>query len=266
VLLCASGALFGCGSSSSPSDESGQAGEAGRVKAAITQAYRSPDPAACTHRMTPQFVKQDHFGLGSQQRCEQTQPRRGVKSVFIRELSVGPRTATAHVGFLGGEQDLWNVQLALIKDRGEWKLDRMTQARVPFEIEIATLAHQVPALSPDLSNADLDCVTAKLRAVGQAGIDRWVVSGDPTLYVNAISDCVGKKVVGHAVRNAFSGKGLGAGMVHCIVASYERQLSRRRTRAIVGAEIRGTGFPPWMLDTVRAAIRACNSAQGGASS
>jgi hypothetical protein len=119
ALVLAAAALSACGSSNSNSADNSD------ITAAITKAATSGDPAACTTVQTAAFNAQTNGGNGDPTKaCERNAAQTPAKTVDVTNIKVDGAKATADVAFTGALLDGQTLEIALIKDGSQWKLDK----------------------------------------------------------------------------------------------------------------------------------------------
>jgi hypothetical protein len=120
ITVVASVALAACGSSGNSDDED-------QITDAITRAATSGDPAACTEDQTLRFTQQTSGG-GSDavKSCEKDAADSASDSVEVSNIKVDGDTATAEAKLTGGFVDGQTVDISLVKDGDQWKLDQLT--------------------------------------------------------------------------------------------------------------------------------------------
>jgi hypothetical protein len=113
-------ALAACGSSGNSDDEN-------QITDAITKAATSGDPAACTEVQTQRFTEQTSGGGGDAVKsCEKDAADSASDSVEVSNIKVDGNTATAEAKLTGGFVDGQTVNVSLVKDGDQWKLDQLT--------------------------------------------------------------------------------------------------------------------------------------------
>jgi hypothetical protein len=125
VAGIASLAVFGltaCGSSDSNSADQDQ------ITTAITQAATSGDPSACTKYQTVKFDEQTSSGTGQAavRSCEKDAAQTAADNVDVTDVNVEGDTATAKAKATGSIFDGQTLELALVKEGDQWKLDQFT--------------------------------------------------------------------------------------------------------------------------------------------
>lgn len=120
ALVLAPAALSACGSGDDSSADQDQ------ITAAIAKAATSGDPAACTEVQTQKFTEQISGGGGDAvKECEKEAAEVGAKSVDVTNVEVDGDNATADAAFTGAILDGQGLEIALVKDGDQWKLDKI---------------------------------------------------------------------------------------------------------------------------------------------
>jgi hypothetical protein len=115
-------ALAACGSGGE-SDED-------KITGTIETAATSTDPAICKETQTLAFMEQTTGanGKGAEKQCEEeaTAGENQPDSVNVSKVEVNGESATAEAAFAGGNLGGQTLELALVDEGGEWKLDELT--------------------------------------------------------------------------------------------------------------------------------------------
>jgi hypothetical protein len=111
--------IAACGSSNDNSADEDQ------ITTAINAAATSGDPAACTKYQTVKFDSQTNDGSGQAavRSCEQDAQNGVADKVEVTDVSVDGDTATAKAAVTGSVFDGQTLDIALVKEGGQWKLD-----------------------------------------------------------------------------------------------------------------------------------------------
>jgi hypothetical protein len=115
-------ALVACGSSGS--------GDESQIEEAIETSATSTDPADCTKLQTQQFTEQttQEKGKAAVTKCEEeAEAEEGAESASVSNVEVNGATATAEAALTGGGLGGQTVEVALVKDGEQWKLDEVVK-------------------------------------------------------------------------------------------------------------------------------------------
>lgn len=125
VMALALAACGGGGSSSSSSGGGGSEDEAA-IEEAITKSATTTETSKCTEFQTQSFNEQEHAVSGKEatEVCEEaTENETPAKSVTISEIKVEGETATADVEVDGTALNGQGLELELVSEEGQWKLN-----------------------------------------------------------------------------------------------------------------------------------------------
>jgi hypothetical protein len=120
AAVLAVAALSACGSSDDNSADDGA------ITAAIDEAATSGDPAACTEVQTQKFLEQTNGGKNALKSCQKDAADTVADEVDVTNMEVDGDTATADAAVTGSVFDGQTLQIALVKDGDQWKLDEFT--------------------------------------------------------------------------------------------------------------------------------------------
>jgi predicted small secreted protein len=120
LLLAAALALAACGGSSSGG------GEEAKVEEAIEESATSTDPSKCTELQTQQFNEtgSGQKGAAATKACEEEAKENDTESVKVSNVSVNGEKATAEVEVEGSGLNGQGIELELVEEEGNWKLNK----------------------------------------------------------------------------------------------------------------------------------------------
>jgi hypothetical protein len=120
ALALATAALSACGSSNDNSADNDQ------ITATITKSATSGDPAVCTELQTPAFNAQTNGGNGDPTKaCEKQAADTAAKSVDVTNIKIDGDKATADVAATGSILNGQTIEVGLVKEGSQWKLDKV---------------------------------------------------------------------------------------------------------------------------------------------
>ena len=119
LLLAAALALAACGGSSG-------GGEEAKVEEAIEESAASTDPSKCTELQTPLFNETETQKKGAEatKACEEEAKENKTESVTVSNVKVNGESATADVEVEGSGLNEQGVELELVEEGGNWKLNK----------------------------------------------------------------------------------------------------------------------------------------------
>jgi hypothetical protein len=120
AALLAAITVAACGSSNSNSADQDQ------ITKAIQVSATSGDPSACTQYETQRFVEQTNSGTGQAavKSCEKDANQSVADKVDVSDISVNGDTATAKAAVTGSIFNGQTLNVGLVKESGQWKLDQ----------------------------------------------------------------------------------------------------------------------------------------------
>src|SRR5215216_5022535 len=153
-------ALAACGGDDSSEDED-------QITEAIELAATSGDPAACTEAETQRFVEQTSGGATGQEaikQCQQDAENIAADQVDVTDVEVDGDSATANAEVTGSFFDGQTLDLGLVKEGDQWKLDEFRGFQ-DFDRDAMISGLQEELSSEEgVSQQAVDCVTQQLEA------------------------------------------------------------------------------------------------------
>jgi hypothetical protein len=185
LLIVPALALAACGGGGS-SDES-------KVEEAIEASATASDPAACTEDQTQKFLEQTNqeSGKSAVKRCEEEAERNeGAESVDTSNVEVEGSTATADVALTGSTLNGQTVEVELVKQGDQWKLNefvgftKFDQAKLveSFERELSKASSKA---NPKFAA----CFIEAIEEADQAEIEEALVSGNGKAFEEIAENC-----------------------------------------------------------------------------
>jgi hypothetical protein len=169
AALVAAFSLAACGGSSSSISA-----DKNQITTAIQAATTSGDPGACTKYQTPRFTGQTNGGSTGQaavKSCEQNAANSAASKADVSNVSVNGNSATATITLTGSALNGQTVDVGLVKQGGQWKLDDFKGfASFNKDAIIASLPQQIGSAgggSPQL----VACVRRQLEATPDKEIE-----------------------------------------------------------------------------------------------
>jgi len=180
-------ACGGGGSSTSGGDE-----EAAIVET-VEKSATTSDPSKCTEFQTQAFNEQEKATSGKEatEICEEEaeQQESPAKSVDVSNVKVDGETATADAAIGGSALDGQTIELELVKEDGDWKLNQFLQFTKfdaerlgkSFEKE-ATASEEIP---PELAK----CISAGIGKLDQKEAEAVAFEGDLEVIESIAGSC-----------------------------------------------------------------------------
>jgi len=180
-------ACGGGGSSTSGGDEEGA------IVAAIEKSATTSDPSKCTEFQTQAFNEQEKATSGKEatEVCEEEaeQQESPAKSVDVSEVNIDGETATAEAAIGGSALDGQTVELELVKEDGDWKLNQFLQF-TKFNAKRLAKSFEKEALASEELPKDLaTCISAGIGKLEQKEAEAVAFSGDLTIIESIAGSC-----------------------------------------------------------------------------
>ncbi len=185
LLLCAL-ALSACGGSS------GGSGDEAQIEEVVETSATSTDPADCKKLSTQQFMEQTTSteGATAVKECEASASKEeGAESAEVSEVEVNGSEATAETTFAGGSLDGQAVEVALVKEGSDWKLNeivgftKLDQSALAAVIggKLKEEGGGVAALAP--------CIEEAFEEDEQSEIEELIISGSSAPLEELAEEC-----------------------------------------------------------------------------
>ena len=186
ALLVGVLALAGCGGGGGDSDE-------GKIEEVIEKSIASQSPKDCTTLQTVKFDEQSAQvkGKAAVKSCEeQAGEAEEPESSDVSGIKVDGEKATAEVAIEGSNFGGQTLELALVKEGGDWKLDQITgfakldQKALAEDFE-KTFAEEADTVPPELAA----CVVEGFEAASKAEVEEILLSGESTAIEELAEGC-----------------------------------------------------------------------------
>ncbi len=184
VLLLAL-ALGACGGSDD-SDED-------KITTTIENAATSTDPAICKETQTLPFMEQTSGSSGkeAQKECEE-EAKAAVDhpdSVTVTNVQIDGESATANAEFKGGPFDTQTLELVLVEDGGDWKLDKLAGfADFDPDSLVDAFAKEIeeePGIKPEVA----DCLIEGIEELSSSELESVVVESNTEVFGEIAEGC-----------------------------------------------------------------------------
>lgn len=184
LLILSVAGLAACGSGAS--DES-------QVEGAIETAAASNDPADCKELLTQSFMEQTDKSKGSEavESCEEEASQdEGVEKAIVSKVKVEGSKATADAALTGSPFDGQQVEIALVKDGDQWKLDQITRftAFNPAKVT-AFFTRELSKPSSETSKARANCVIDSVERASKVKLEEILLSPSPKGFEELVGSC-----------------------------------------------------------------------------
>jgi len=186
LLLALALGLAACGGSGE-SDED-------KITSTIEESATSTDPAICKETQTQAFMEQTSGGSkgsAAVKECEEeTKSGEGnPESVKVSKVEAENGKATADVAFTGGTFDKQTVEVALVEEDGDWKLNELTGfAKFDPSVFVGALVKQLeeePEIEPQVSS----CIAEGLEEAPAEELEALVIENNTQPIVELAESC-----------------------------------------------------------------------------
>jgi hypothetical protein len=175
-------------------DDGGGSDDTAKIIAAIETSVFSTDPADCTRLQTQRFLEQSEYEVGQEavQSCEEDAADTSDQpdSVDVTDVQVDGDNATAAVAFQGGPIGTATVDLALVREGDQWKLDQITGVRdIDLESFKQAFSEEIEA-SPDIPAPIANCIKTAIGGVTEDQVKDAIVDGSREALLGLFGNCI----------------------------------------------------------------------------
>lgn len=187
VILIASAVTFAACGSSGASDED-------QITEAIQTSATTSDPANCTKFSTQAFMEQSAQteGKAAVEMCEEEvkNPEDRAESVAVSNVEVEGEKATAEAAVTGGGFDGQALDIALVKEDGQWKLNEVSGfAKLDKVKLVESLEKSLEESSGELSEETGSCIVEGFEEATQPEIEKYVLSSSAEAIEELAQEC-----------------------------------------------------------------------------
>lgn len=185
LLLISAFGLAACGGGGE-SDED-------KIAGTIETAATSTDPAVCGETQTLKFMEQTSSGTGAEaeKECEE-EAKSGEgnpDSVNVSNVEVEGASATASAEFKGGTFNEQTLEVALVEEGGDWKLDEFTGFAnfdpAPF---VEALTEQIEN-EPELKPGTAACIVEGIEGLSNSELEHAIVENNSEVFAEIGESC-----------------------------------------------------------------------------
>lgn len=185
LLVVAALTLVACGGGSSDED---------KITEAIETAATTSVPSNCTELETQRFDEQNsqQKGKAAVKACEEEaeQGEEQAKSANVSNVSVDGDKATAEVEFDGGSLNSQILEIALVEEQGDWKLDQVEGfAKYDGKALGAVFQAQFEESPEGLTKSQGDCIAREIGRASQTEAEVLFFSGSPRAIEELAEGC-----------------------------------------------------------------------------
>jgi ABC-type glycerol-3-phosphate transport system substrate-binding protein len=164
-----------------------------KVVSAIETAATSTDPAVCDETQTLAFMEQTSGSTGkdAEKECEEEAKSDEDKpdAVNVSQVEVDGDGATANAEFKGGSFDAQTLELALIEEDGDWKLDKLIGfAEFDPESLVSAFAERIEA-EPEIEPETADCFVEGIEELSSSELESIVIESNTEVFGDIAQAC-----------------------------------------------------------------------------
>jgi hypothetical protein len=171
-------ALAACGGDD---DSGGSSADEDQITQAIEAAATSGDPSACTKYETLRFVEQTGNGKGQAaiKSCEKDAADSVADKVDVSDVNVDGNSATAKAAVTGSFFDGQTLDIGLVKEGGQWKLDEFKGfAEFNRDAFLAAFRHELATSEGGAPAAAVDCVIKQAGGLSDEQLEGVFTGGN----------------------------------------------------------------------------------------
>ena len=186
LLVLAALTLTACGGDGS-SDED-------KITETIETAATTNDPSNCTELETQRFAEQNsqQKGKAAIKACEEEAEagEEQAEGANVSNVSVNGSKATAEVEFEGGSLGSQSLEVALVEEDDNWKLDQIEGfANYDGKALGEAFEKQFEEEPGELTPQQAKCISGKVAEASQAEAEELFLSGDPEKIIQLAQGC-----------------------------------------------------------------------------
>jgi hypothetical protein len=174
LLILSAVALSACGGGGGSSDE-------GKIEEAIETAATTSDPSNCTELETEKFLEQNEQaeGAAAVKECEKEaeENEEVAESVDVSNVSVNGEKASAEAAFSGGTFDGQALEIDLVKEGDNWKLDEVAGFTNYDPQKLAEAFEEQFEGNEEIPAKVAACITEAFGSASQAEAEELIFSG-----------------------------------------------------------------------------------------
>lgn len=185
LLVLAALTITACGGGSSDEDQ---------ISEVIEKAATTTDPSNCTELETQRFDEQNNQrkGKAAIKACEEEAEagEEQAEGTKVSNVSVNGEKATAEVEFEGGSLSSQRLELALVQEDGNWKLDYVEGfASYDGKALGEGFEKQFEENPEGLSKKQATCIARKVAESSQAEAEELFFSGSSEPIIELAESC-----------------------------------------------------------------------------
>jgi hypothetical protein len=161
-----------------------------KIERVIGVVATSTNPAYCVELTTERYLEQT-TGVEmpfADDACESDASQGAAESVEVREIAIDGGRASAIVANTGGSFDGSQLEVRLVEQGGDWRLDRLV-GFADFDREKFRLAYARKLQALDFPDEAVECVLGQEEKFSGAQVERAVLSPADNFFASIAVDC-----------------------------------------------------------------------------
>lgn len=171
----------------------GSGGDEGEIEDVIETSATSTDPADCKKLNTEKFMEQttQESGEAAVEDCEEeAKAEEGARSARVSAVEVNGSNATAEVALSGGNLDGQTLEVALVKDGDQWKLDEVVKFTAFDRAKLVEVLEEgLAEPSSEVDHKFGSCVIEAFQQDSQAEVEELVFGDSPQALEELFEAC-----------------------------------------------------------------------------
>jgi ABC-type glycerol-3-phosphate transport system substrate-binding protein len=165
-----------------------------KITSTIEESATSTDPSICKETQTQAFMEQTSGGAGGKaavKECEEeTKSGEGnPDSVKVSEVEAESGKATADVAFKGGIFDGQTLEVALVEEDGDWKLNELTGfAKFDPEGLVNSFAEEIEE-EPEIEPETASCFVEGIEELSSSELESVVIENNTEVFGEIAEGC-----------------------------------------------------------------------------
>jgi hypothetical protein len=166
--------------------------DADQITEAIEAAAVSGEASACTEFQTQRFTEQtsNETGEAAVRSCEQDAGNSAGDEIEVTNIEVDGDSATAEGAITGSFFDGQTIDVALVKEGDQWKLDELSGfTEFNRDAFLASFENEISS-GEGASPEALDCLTSQIESQSDQQLQDFLVGADPQAEERIFAPCL----------------------------------------------------------------------------
>lgn len=165
----------------------------GKIEEAIEKSATATDPAACTKYQTLHFLEETNQegGKSAVKTCEEeAENEEGAQSASVSNVAVNGSKATAEVALTGSVFNGQTVEVALVEEGGQWKLNEVVKFTKFNQAKLVeSFEREFSKASSEISPKFAACFIEAFEEADQPELEAMLFNGDEKAFEEIAGNC-----------------------------------------------------------------------------